>query len=102
MDTDSQDTRKRLRLPSSKANLLLLVVAAALLIVEIPLLVKHIRHSYFALDWGFGFYAALGLVGSVVVVFLSKGVASLLRRPLGEDEKELERNPPNDLDERLR
>lgn len=97
----SQATRK-LRSSSGRITRLLFIAAVVLLVLEIPLLIKHVRHSYFALDWGFGFYAALGFLGALVFTFASGGLGALLRRPLDSEEEKLEQNRPDDLDERLR
>ena len=79
---------------------LLFGAALALLILEIPLLTGDhpLRHSYFTLDWGWAFYAALGFLGALALVFLSVGLGTLLRR----DEENVDEPAPEDLDERIR
>jgi len=102
MKFDPQAATNRIRSASGRTARLFFLAAVILLAVEIPLLVKHLRHSYFALDWGFGFYAALGFFGALVLVFAARGLGSLLRRPLESDDTFEGQPLPDDVDEQLR
>ena len=98
MDSSSLEKLKSFRSSTGHIARFLFGSAVILLVAEIFLLISHDRHSYFTLDWGWGFYATLGFLGSIALLFLSRGVGNLLRR-----EDEFANEPlPEDLDERIR
>lgn len=100
MKQDPKETLRKWRSATGRIARYFFIAAMVLLVLEIFLLIRHDRHMYFALDWGWGFYAALGFFGALVLIFLSGGLGSLLRQPVGDDSaNEL---LPEDLDERLR
>lgn len=98
----SNDPDKTSRKFGGKAFLSLLVVFAALLLLEIPLLISHARHGYFKIDGWFAFYAVLGLVSCFLVVFVARGIGKLIRREDSHYGDVTDESQPEDLDERIR
>lgn len=62
---------------SKRLTILLLVVCG--LLVAADLLIH--KHAHFATDALFGFYAFYGLLASVALVVVGRGLAALLSRP---------------------
>lgn len=60
-----------------RLSYLVYAVCGLLLVIE---LIYH-RHTYFALEGTFGFYAAMGFGAYLTVVFTAKGLRRLVRRP---------------------
>jgi len=86
---------------AGRAPRALVIACAALLLLEIPLLLTHSRHGYFGADGWFGFYALVGMAGAALLVLLAMGLARLVRR--GDDTgAESTEPPPHDIDESLR
>ena len=98
MQTTSPDPPKKSRSSTGRLPRFFFGAALVLLVAEIFLLLSHDRHSYFTLDWGWAFYAALGFFGSITLLFLSRGFGNLLRHP----EDPVDEPVPEDLDERIR
>lgn len=99
MKTSPQDAPKEACSSAGQVTRFLFGAAVLLLIAEIPLLLSHDRHIYFPyLDWGWGFYAALGFLGALALIFVSRKLGKRLR----EEESPSDEPLPEDLDERLR
>jgi len=99
MNPSPKEALQKVRSSTGRVTRTLFGAAVVLLIAEIFLLVSHDRHIYFPIpDWGWGFYAALGFCGALVLVFLSGGLGNLLRQEEAPSDEPL----PEDLDERIR
>lgn len=99
MKPSPKEALQKVRSSTGRVTRILFGAAVLLLIAEIFLLISHDRHIYFPFfDWGWGFYAALGFFGALLLVFVCGGLGKLLRR------EEIPTNEPlpEDLDERLR
>ena len=100
-DPDSSVIQKLL-LRGGKVLVALLALLALLLIIEIPLLITHTRHGYFGVDGWFAFFAVLGIIASVGLIFLGRLLDPILRWGSNEGETNDNEPLPEDIDERLR
>ncbi len=87
---------------SNRALKWLVILVGVFLLIEIPLLISHARHGYFKIDGWFAFYAVLGIVAAVGLVYLARILGSLVRRDADHYGNEEDETLPEDLDEQLR
>jgi hypothetical protein len=106
--------------PASRRFLWRLLYGACIVVVllEIPLIIGHLRHSHFESHGGQGghggvptfdgwwfFYAGLGFIGCALMILAAKGLGYVLKKPTdyyGDDSRAEGEALPEDIDEALR